>query len=125
MIGDAQRGQPKARGGDAGHPAGIAHAIEVIASPVKDLPCPGVTLFPKKQTALAFKIIQKSFILFAQAPGIACECRAIGHQRATDRRSHRSDHLTPVDRPFSFLPCHLFPAITCQTNLFRVVADNA
>ena len=81
MIGDAQRGQSEARGGDAGHPARIARAIEVVASPVENLPCFGMALFPEKQTALSFKIVQESFILFGQARGIAGGCEAIGRQR--------------------------------------------
>jgi hypothetical protein len=40
-----------------------------------------MALFPEKQTALSFKIVQESFILFGQARGIAGGCEAIGRQR--------------------------------------------
>jgi hypothetical protein len=71
-----------------------------------------VALFPKEQAALAFKIVQESFILHAGLPGIAGKRHAFGNERTTNGRCHCSQHLAPAYRHYSALPRHLVLSIT-------------
>ena len=71
MVGDTQRGQSEARGGNAGHAPGIAPARQVVARAVENLSRVCAPLFPEEQAALPLQIIQKRFIFQRGFPGVA------------------------------------------------------
>jgi hypothetical protein len=63
-IRDTERGQAKARGGDAGLAPRVARAGKIVARPVENLPGLRAGLLPEEQASLPFQVVQESLILF-------------------------------------------------------------
>ena len=73
LVGDAERGQPEAGCGDAGHAARIAAAVEIVARAIENLAGFVACLLPEEETALALEIVEKSFIAAFRLPGTGGE----------------------------------------------------
>ena len=68
LVGDAERGQAEAGRGNAGHAARIASAFEIVASAIEYLAGLLACLLPEEETALAFKIVEESFVAALRLP---------------------------------------------------------
>ena len=62
LIGDAESGQAEAGGGDAGHAAWVAAAVQIIACAVEDLAGFVACLLPEEETRPTFKIVEEGFV---------------------------------------------------------------
>jgi hypothetical protein len=92
LVRDAKRGETESRRGNAGHASRVAVAVEVIARAIEYLAGLVAGLFPKKETSLALKIVEKCFVSAFGLPGTGSE-ESCWQQSTSTRSREGLQHL--------------------------------